>query len=161
MMDVYGYILKARYMKPIDSMLSDSGIKAAITTTVVGVNFILGKLADVFATDAHLIFSLIVLLILDWITGVYGSWRSEKKITSMGLRSTIVKVIEYAIFIMGITVLGNMHENLGWVQIWCYIYLAATEVKSITENIFDGDERLKTMVKRFWDEFTDRGNPDV
>lgn len=161
MMDMYGYILKARYLKPIDSILNDSGIKASVTTLFVGINFVLGKLADVFATDSHLIFSLMVLLILDWITGVYRSWIYKRKITSMGLRSTIVKVTEYGIFIMGITVLGNMHENLGWVQIWCYIYLAATEVKSITENIFDGDERLKTMVKRFWDEFTDRGNPDV
>lgn len=161
MMDVYAEVLKERYMKPIYSLVEGLIPKAIIAFFVTGVDGLLGAFYDIFTTDIMLIQALFTLIIIDWITGIIASMKANRRITSIGMRSTIVKAIEYALFLAAIIILSNLTEALNWIQVWVFVYMSATEVKSIAENLFDDNRQMQQMLQKLWEEFQGKGHPDV
>jgi phage-related holin len=128
-------VLSERFSKHIIALTDGFEIKtllgAILTYFVENADII----SQTFKTDTQLIFSLVVLITLDFITGVYASIKAKRKITSMGFRATFAKVLEYTFLLGSITVVSNMDETLAWIQTWAFIFVCLTEVKSIGENI--------------------------
>lgn len=161
MMDVYVEVMKERYLKPIQALLDGALPKTITAFIVTGVDQFIKSFNEMFSADLMLIQALFVLIIIDWVTGIYTSWQSNRKITSLAMRSTVVKVFEYALFLSAIIILSNLTDMLVWVQTWVFVYMSATEVKSIAENLFDENKQMQDMMRKFWDEFKGKGSPDI
>lgn len=82
----------------------------------------------------------LLLLLFDWYSGRLAAVRRGERLTSWGRRRTISKVNQYAVFIFTTTIishgLGAHYSVFEHLEIWGYIFVALTEGKSITENLF-------------------------
>ncbi len=76
-----------------------------------------------------------LLIVLDMVTGIIGAWKAGEKITAKRMSTTVLKIILYSIAIIAtylVQLIAN--EGVGFVRI-CALIIAATELKSIYENI--------------------------
>lgn len=86
---------------------------------------------------------LVIVMILDFITGVTKVWVNEglKAITSKGFRCTVSKVIQYASFLIVTHVLTHfqiedrVNTNYAFLSKIAYEFLILIEIKSVYENI--------------------------
>lgn len=92
-------------------------------------------------TDWSFLKWLVVLLILDLLTGIWKSYSKKEAMTSRGLRMTLSKVIQYSVFLIVIHVLvhftidGERVTMLDWLDDYAYTFLMCIEARSIWENI--------------------------
>lgn len=162
MLDIHIGVLENRYAKPFFALLDEFGIKFVFASgTTFFLEKILPPLYKVVDTDIQLIYSLAILIILDLITGIWSSVKKNKPITSLGLRSSVVKVVEYIFLLLPLTILSNMDEYLNWVQTWAYVFVCATEIKSIGENVFSRNSDSKTILNKFWEVLKQKNDVDV
>lgn len=96
---------------------------------------------DPHVGDSQLLWTLIKLSILDFITGVTKAWVKNQSITSTGYRSSIGKAIQYGSFIIiaqiissGVLTGGQAVYGSDKIIIVTYMALCFTEIKSIIEN---------------------------
>ena len=86
--------------------------------------------------DNYIIYeALMILVIIDFLTGIICSFRNGKKITSFGMTRTIKKVMLYAFFMISVHQLYRITLYLNWIQIFAITFLAITELLSIIENL--------------------------
>lgn len=93
---------------------------------------------------------LIIVMILDLITGVTKIWVNEglKSITSRGLRDTVSKIIQYGAFLIVTHVLthfeigGQVYTDYNWINKIAYEFLIFIEIKSVYENIIKINPKL-------------------
>lgn len=84
---------------------------------------------------------LMLLMFLDLVTGVLRAFLKKVQVTSKGLRQTVIKVIQYFIFLITIHVLTNFKiqgvevELFAWITTSAYAFLIGIEAKSILENL--------------------------
>jgi phage-related holin len=100
----------------------------------------LGKLFGVliayFSPIQALFHVILFFIVVDWITGVYSSYKCNVQITSFKLRATIEKFVFYNIAVMITFVFQKeLFFNFNLANIVAG-YIAVTELKSIFENIF-------------------------
>lgn len=162
-------ILKIRYLKPIFALKDEYQQKSIISGIVYFILYIINLFKEIFTTQTELVLLLIIAIIFDWITGVLAAKRNKTLIISLGFRQTIVKTIEYFIFLFIVTGVSNVFgkaEITGWVgdtlkfarniDWFAYLYIIFTELKSIVENLSGkkGEFRklLSILTKKFFDE---------
>jgi toxin secretion/phage lysis holin len=103
---------------------------------------------------------LVIMMFLDLVTGVLQAIVDKTAVLSGGLRQTVIKVIQYFIFLITVHVLSNYKVDghpsdvYDWVTTGAYAFLMGIEAKSIWENLaglnskFDPSEfidRLKNV----------------
>lgn len=110
-------------------------------------------------TPIHNFVELVVLLItFDFITGIAASWKNHEKITARRMSKTVLKMLFYSVAIIVAYVLQMIaNEGIGLPRI-AALYIGATEVKSIYENIskiIGGDilSSLWSLIKSKIDEY--------
>lgn len=98
--------------------------------------------------DWDFLISLLVLMVLDLITGIWKSIKNNTAVTSIGLRDTAIKVIQYSVFLIVVHVLINFKVDgktiglLNYADELGYSFLIIIEAKSILENLQKIDDRL-------------------
>lgn len=159
-MDLLWLVNKIRYMKPIENFFEIKGfiLPLAFFSTI------LTRMMDLIKTDWDLVIVLFVAVILDTITGIIASKRRKNPLNSLGLRQTIVKIIEYTIFIGIMVMLSNGVEKyttaneIGFllertadfmkdVDIFAFLTIIWIEIVSITENLSDKKGAIKRTIK--------------
>lgn len=128
------------YLPPFYALLDGFAWKAAAASVFVFVWDLLGRFV---AVDVDLAALLVLLVIIDFVTGVLSAYKSDETVSSRGLRQTIIKVLEYALFCLTCTAVGN---TLGTVNLPVlsagflylgplgYAFCILTEARSIFEN---------------------------
>lgn len=98
---------------------------------------------DLLSTPEELISGLAILVIIDFFSGVVSSWRSGEKIQSIKLRATVIKTVEYVLFLGAISTIYNTFGQSGGeiadyilknIRIFAFFLVAVTEANSIAEN---------------------------
>ena len=159
-MDLLWMINKIRYMKPIENFLE-------IKSLVLPMAFfgtVLNWMIDLFHTDWDLVFILIVAMIIDAITGIIASKRRKNPLNSLGFRQSIIKFIEYSVFILIMVLIANGFEkystgDIGFllkestyflkdVDVFAFLTLIWIEVVSISENLIDKKGSIKKLVNK-------------
>jgi phage-related holin len=99
-----------------------------ITTIFIAALMFLTPIKDF----VHLI---IALIIIDFITGIISSFKNDEKITAKRMVKTVYKLILYSVAIIATYLVQQIaNDNIGVVRI-AALFIAATELKSIYENI--------------------------
>lgn len=133
--------LPLRYQLPMVSLLDWWPLK-----------IVLSALLMLFTIEVELVIVLSFLVVLDWITGIWASKRRQVPISSIGLRQTSAKVVEYIIILIVATMLSNAFPLLVWLRPWAFLFICLTEAKSILENI----ARPGSAADKFWDLLRDQ-----
>ena len=96
---------------------------------------------------------LTVFVMLDLVTGIAKALKNKQAVTSYGIRRTVVKALQYGVFLIVIhgldsfEVKGEKAEVFSWIVTGAYSFLMGVEGKSILENIVALDDRFD--VKHF------------
>jgi toxin secretion/phage lysis holin len=104
---------------------------------------------------------LTVFMALDLITGVAKALKKKEAVTSYGLRRTVVKAMQYGVFLIVVhgldsfQVKGESVDIFGWIVTGAYSFLMAVEGKSILENIVAIDDRfdIASFIERIMKQF--------
>ena len=94
--------------------------------------------ALLYLTPIHDVIAAVMFLIaVDFVTGVWASVKEKQKFSASKMRHTVEKVILYFIAIICAFVLQKMCESAFDFDVARYValFIAATEVKSVYENI--------------------------
>lgn len=158
--------IKMRYLKVLEGLKDQYIIKAFLA----GLVWIVATLQDMFATQAELMLLLLIVICLDFITGNVNAKRQNIPIISFGWRQTIVKTVEYFIFLGVLIAIGNTFGELeveGWIselfkftaniEIFGFFFIIFTEFKSITENLTGNSGTLKKLFNKIVDKFNNNG----
>lgn len=91
---------------------------------------------------------LTVFMMLDLVTGIAKAVKKKQAVTSYGLRRTVVKSLQYGVFLIVVhgldtfQVKGESVDIFGWIVTGAYSFLMAVEGKSILENVVALDDRF-------------------
>lgn len=149
-------ITKMRYARVIES-LKDGYVAKTVVSSFL---WLFAILQDMFSTNEELLLLLIIVIIVDWLTGNVNAYRKGKRIVSFGWRQSVIKAIEYAVFLFVLTGIANVFstiEGSGWVaemfrstenlEVFGYFYIICTELKSIAENITGKEGTLNKLIE--------------
>lgn len=107
-------------------------MKHILLFTGIGLTTELCKQVDIMKP---LIAGLFILLALDLITGIRKASLNKKAITSVGLRKSISKFLEYSIAILASQVFTFVFKLDITLSYYVALFIATIELKSIFENI--------------------------
>lgn len=101
-----------------------------------------------FAPISNYVHLVILLIMIDLVTGSYAAIKEGQKFSARKLRNTIEKFIFYAVAIIVAYVLQQIINDGSELARWVALYVGATEAKSIYENI----SRItkKDIIAIFW-----------
>lgn len=104
---------------------------------------------------------LIIVMILDIFSALCRVYLTEGKenITSRGMRQTVVKSVQYFVFLITIHLLTNIHVNgdritiYDWIIDVAYTFLIVIEIRSIWENLMKMNNKfdLSGFIKKITD----------
>lgn len=139
---------KIRYMKPFEKV-ADNWVWASVASFL---SVLWSLIADIFVTDPALILLLFLAMCTDFITGVIASRRRNIRFSSVGMRQTLVKGIEYGVILLFLTGISNVYGSDGWVgsivkqfDNFGYFFFTWIEVVSIAENFADEEGVIKKL----------------
>jgi phage-related holin len=96
----------------------------------------LAAMLSLLTTQPQSVAILAILILIDLLTGIFACFKTGQAFTSNKLGRTGQKVAVYILLLAAITVVGNGYpELLGWTISASYLYIAMTELVSITENV--------------------------
>lgn len=168
-------LISIRYSKPIDALKEDGMLKllwTLIAFIFTSTTNLISTLSDIFRTPAELVLLLMVAIFIDWYTGIIKARKNGIYIRSLGLRQTLIKVMEYAGFLILLSGLANVFgaatiegwvgdslrflKNIHWLG---YLYATLTELKSVGENLDGREGRFSNIIsminKKFFGEKDD------
>lgn len=137
-------------------------VKLAVAGAAAGLEYILPT--DVLKSSAT---ALLVLIVIDWLTGILASVKESVRITSARMREGVIKHIGYALLVIAASVMfRTLDSYLAGVQLTpaalavMLVYLGATEFKSVLENLGRMGVKVpkwarsfaRAMVKKFSEE---------
>jgi hypothetical protein len=91
------------------------------------------------------------MILIDLISGLYKAMISKSVVTSIGLRQTTIKLLEYTLALSGFIVLANM-ADMEWIKKSAFVWLGFIEMKSIVENLTD----KKGVINELFDTIKDK-----
>lgn len=132
----------ALYLKPLVALVEGWQLKAAASAVGVAVAELLGR---VFEVRVDLLALVVLLVLADLATGLVRAWRLKEAVTSKRLRQTVIKTIEYTLFLGVVVAVGNVLGQHGTLPVVApllralpevaFTFVAATELRSIAENL--------------------------
>lgn len=109
-----------------------------------------GALLFYFYPISPLVHAILILFVIDWITGVWKSHLVKRRFTSYRLQKSVRKLSSYVIAIIVAHIFDDMvmHNSLHLANITAG-YIGFTEIKSIYENLsqISGDDLLLNIAK--------------
>lgn len=84
---------------------------------------------------AHFLAIGVLLVVSDWITGVWAAFHRKEQITSKGLRRTVEKVVMYSLAIVLVLVVETAFIGTHYVVASVALYISLVELFSNLENI--------------------------
>lgn len=101
---------------------------------------ILAALAAIFSTPAEFIMGLMVLIIVDFVTGIAASLKKGEKLSSIKMMHTGVKIIVFTAFLFTASILSffinyTFHFGAHWFESFCVLLMALTEFISIGQHL--------------------------
>lgn len=150
---------KLRYLKPMEKVY-DHWIWSSFASFFSVIGSLLG---DIFTTDPALILLLFLAVAADFVTGVVASKRRKIKVSSIGMRQTLVKTIEYGVVLLFLTGIANVYGSDGWVgsvvqqfDRFGYFFFTWIEVVSIAENLGDEEGSIKKLFNKLKDKLDEQ-----
>lgn len=150
-----------RYLDPLESLFKDFPLTAFYAACGVAFNMFINDALGIFATDPVLIKALIALVVIDWVTGIMAARSRKQAITSFAMRRTVIKVVEYTVFLLAVAAVSNMDGSLAWITTWSYIFLAIVELKSVGENLFDHTGAIKGLMAGLTETIKQKHNVNI
>lgn len=114
-------------VQPFEGVWRDFVSKVFVTLWAVFLQFI----GSVRIEEAVL---LAICIIIDLCTGIIADKRRGGKLSSKKLRKTVIKVIEYALFLYVISAAATVYPSLVSVQHYSAMFLTVVEIISIVQN---------------------------
>jgi phage-related holin len=106
--------------------------------------------AAYFAPIYTIFLAVIVLFVIDWITGVRKSLKNGKAINSYRLRKTINKGVNYIVFIGAAHIVDeSLTENYFHLAQIAGAYSGLTEFWSICENLNIDQGKIKELIAKY------------
>jgi phage-related holin len=105
----------------------------------------------VFAPLKSVILTACILILADFITGVFAASKRKEAITSTGFKRTVVKLFVYeTVLCLAFLAEQYMTTDLVPVQKICAAFIGLTEFKSILENLNDlaGGSMLNALINK-------------
>ena len=143
--------------KPFVSMWQDAPIvlmMAIPAHILLEVTTAVHELIDI---EWKLAVGMMALIVIDLFTGIMASHKRGDKITSLKLRQTGIKVVEYTMVLLAVTVISNMADEIKFIQKFAFVFLAMIELKSIVENLSDENGIIKSLFEAIRKSLADRG----
>lgn len=158
---------QVRYLKTLNGLLKN-WIGKTVLSSVTGLWLLIKDLTE---TEPLLAVAVFLVFFIDLITGIISSKRKKNPLTSIGLRQTGVKVIEYAVTIGVFTIAANAFgefETTGWVKTilmvfknvdyFAYAFIFWTEALSIYENLGGKGTHVDGLWEHMKDKIDDKIN---
>lgn len=152
---------KHPYIKPIMSLFDNIQIKASIA---VFFQFLSEwGLQDIYITltesPLKLIIVVVLLVFVDFVSGVFKAWKSNVPISSAKMRQTVIKSIEYIFFLGAIILFANAFAEesdiIGYIaeklKVFAFFLVSIIELNSIFENL--GNTELNNAWQKLKDKF--------
>jgi phage-related holin len=139
--------------KPLLAMYHNFALILPASLVAVGIS-ILQTLYDLVQVEQTLVVGLVCMMILDLISGLYKANTNKKVITSIGLRQTTIKFIEYTMALLGFVIVANM-SGLEWIKTTSFVWLSLIELKSIAENLSDKNGIINELFNIIKNRFKD------
>lgn len=101
-------------------------------------------------------FAVGILIVLDTVTG-FWKYAKQKKVRSRFLFSgAFRKVVMYALFVMAIHQLVVIEPKVQFLQDWSFLFLGATELLSILENLHEVGLFIPKWLSKYLHQILDR-----
>lgn len=152
---------KHPYVKPIMSIFDNLGIKAITAFSLqVFSELGLGEIyTDLITSPPKLIVLVILLVFIDFISGIIKSVKKREVITSFKMRHTIIKSLEYLFFLGSIILFANAFSDssdiIGYLakqlKVFAFFLVSIVEINSIVENI--SNKKLSDAWKQIKEKF--------
>jgi phage-related holin len=139
--------------KPLLAMYHNFALILPASLVAVGIS-ILQTLYDLVQVEQTLVVGLVCMMLLDLISGLYKANTNKKVITSIGLRQTTIKFIEYTMALLGFVIVANM-SGLEWIKTTSFVWLSLIELKSIAENLSDKNGIINELFNIIKNRFKD------
>ena len=129
----------ALWAHPIMSAIEDKYIGAKLI--IAGGFSFINSVLSLIDTPIQYILFIVLLLVLDFLSGITKAWRNGEKISSFKMRATIVKFVEFTIFLLAVSGLVNAFSIEGVemvgdvVQSTAFFIVCVIEITSIVENL--------------------------
>ena len=130
--------------KPLLAMYHNVALILPASLVAVGIS-ILQTLYDLVQVEQTLVVGLVCMILLDLISGIYKANTNKTVITSIGLRQTTIKFIEYTMALLGFVIVANM-SGLEWIKTTSFVWLSLIELKSIAENLSDKNGIINELI---------------
>lgn len=161
-----------RYTHPLEGLKDHAIVKGVLSSVLWVVTYsldIFHSIEDMFSTPAELVLLLLISIIVDFATGIKSAKDNKTYLTSIGLRQTWIKFLEYAAGLVILTGIANVFGGAG-IDSWVgrtlgylehihylgYFYATFTELKSIQENMAGKEDgRLAKMLNMIEDKIFD------
>lgn len=157
------------YLRPLRSLLESIEVKIAVSFIGALASWVIKIYAELVTAEPYLAVGVVTLWAMDFISGVTRSSveKGRLDITHYGIRQSLVKLIEYSLFILSLDVLLGMAQHaseIGVVKVGsahaidgAYFIVGVTEFRSVQENIrkislSDLKELVKGQVRLFTNE---------
>ena len=143
---LFKFFMYALYASPIRSIFRDFWEKLVFAVLLTPAITLWEPIEQVFlSTPLPLLWIVFSLWLLDLASGIFKVIRTEGfyAISSTGLRQSVVKLIEYTIFLIACDAFAStgsfapypLSEVIPYVDEMGAIILAATELRSVDENV--------------------------
>jgi phage-related holin len=122
--------------KPFLSMWENIALVLPATVFSIGLS-IITALHELVQVEAILVVGLLIMVFIDFIAGMYKAYMDGRMITSVAMRQTSIKIIEYTMVCTAFVVMTNMTSELEFLKKVPFVFLAMIETRSIVENLSD------------------------
>ena len=123
-------------LKPIQSLSENFTLFLWSLPLAIGVT-ILDAFQSLVMVETKLAVGLVVVVFIDLMSGMMKARRDGKKISSLGLRQTGIKIVEYTMVCLCFVILSNMSDSMNFIRHVPFLFLVMIEIKSIVENLSD------------------------
>lgn len=145
MNDLKTYSSKYSYLKPVMSFFNNIHIKGsfALILQVISMYGLKDSYLALLDTPFKLILLILLLVFIDFASGILKAFKRKDKITSRRMRETIIKSLEYIFFLGSIIIFSNaFKDNSDIIQMiakqiktFAFFLVAIIEINSIVNNI--------------------------
>lgn len=136
--------------RPVHAMWDNLFLIIPSTVIAIGIT-LLDTFYGLIEVEARLVMGLLILMLIDLISGIYKAKCNSRATTSVGLRQTSIKFVEYTLVSFSFVILSNMTELLSFVSSMPFVFLSLIEIKSIVENLSDP----KGVIRALFDHIRD------
>jgi phage-related holin len=143
-------------IKPALAMYNNIALIIPASLVAFGLS-ILDTFYDLIEVEQSLVVGLICMMLLDLVSGLYKANINKKMITSVGLRQTTIKLIEYTLALLGFVIVANM-SGFDWIKTTAFVWLSFIELKSIAENLSDKKGIMNELLDSVKDKFNNSNN---